>query len=390
METQSDIETLLQAQPRSRVGKLLGAAAAVGIFCAGGWAGEHLAVRNQASASPEAVQQLEQIIAKPKRGECSSSKEDCFATGCCDVVGYTCFTTTPGSAKCLKNCTPTAKRSCSQPQAIMDHILEDASWKGTSLYCFAVYTQNTGSTKPNHELENLKYAYSKGIHIFACDQYDVFSDVPASVGDGLVASAVTDTEADWHFAKRKSTGAWVNTGMFSSVWRAIAQGGKYQSADWVAKVDGDAVFIPNRLKRWVAGQMVPDRGIYLENCKYVQYGYFGNLEVFSKAAWQTLMENIDMCKSSLDWKVGVQDGKYGPMGEDLFAQTCLDKVGVRRVEAFDITTDGACPADRPEAEKKNKKWKPTCGSVSTAAIHPFKNTDEFIKCHWATVNAFGN
>merc|ERR1712161_128555 len=110
------------------------------------------------------------------------------------------------------------------------------------------------------------------------------------------------------FAKRKVSGTWVNTGMFSQIWKQ--------------------------------NELVPPAGIYLENCKYVDYGYFGNLEVFSRQAFSTLIDNIDSCKSTLDWKVGIKDGKYGPMGEDLFAQTCLDSVGVRRKEAFDITTDG--------------------------------------------------
>merc|ERR1712107_534361 len=88
-----------------------------------------------------------------------------------------------------------------------------------------------------------------------------------------------------------------------------------------------------------------------------EYGYFGNLEVFSNAAFATLIANIDDCKadSQINWKVGVKNGKYGPMGEDLFAQACLDKFGVRRIEAFDITTDGACSADRPIDQQKNKK-----------------------------------
>ena len=60
--------------------------------------------------------------------------------------------------------------------------------------------------------------------------------------------------------------------------------------------------------------------------------------------------------SDINWKVGVHGGKYSPMGEDLFAQTYLDLHGVRKAEAFYYTTDGACPADRPEGEKKNKKW----------------------------------
>merc|ERR1711920_718580 len=74
----------------------------------------------------------------------------------------------------------------------------------------------------------------------------------------------------------------------------------------------------------------------------------GNLEVFSLAAFETLAANVDTCKASVPWKVGVKGGKWGPMGEDLFAQQCLDSLGVPRVEQYDISTDGACEADRPE------------------------------------------
>merc|ERR1712051_1164467 len=160
-----------------------------------------------------------------------------------------------------------------------------------------------------------------GISIFLCEQSDVFADVDVEVGPGLRTIQVDDVEGDFHLAKRKTSGTWVNTGMFTQIWKKIT---KHVYTDWVAKVDADAVFIPDRLRSWLGGQLVPSNGIYLENCK------------------------------------------YGPMGEDLFAQTCLDMKGVRRVEAFDITTDGACPADSPQDEQKNKKWKPNCAETSTA------------------------
>merc|ERR1712084_204165 len=78
---------------------------------------------------------------------------------------------------------------------------------------------------------------------------------------------------------------------------------------------------------------------------------------------------------------GVEGGKYGPMGEDLFAQSCLDAMGVRRGGAFDTVLDGACEADRPVAEKKNKKWKPDCTEKNTAAYHPFMKVGDYVKCY---------
>merc|ERR1711997_711248 len=57
---------------------------------------------------------------------------------------------------------------------------------------------------------------------------------------------------------------------------------------------------------------------------------------------------------------------------DLFAQKCMDLIGVSKQENFELTTDGACPADRPKDDAKNKKFVPNCAGVSSPSIHPSK------------------
>merc|ERR1712051_688717 len=54
-------------------------------------------------------------------------------------------------------------------------------------------------------------------------------------------------------------------------------------------------------------------------------------------AFATLVNNLDECYSSLPWKVGVHGGKHGPMGEDLFAQKCMDLMGVAKQENVLLT-----------------------------------------------------
>merc|ERR1712014_390779 len=105
---------------------------------------------------------------------------------------------------------------------------------------------------------------------------------------------------------------------------------------------------------------VPPTGTFLINCEGVKYGFFGNLEVISKTAFSILLANVDTCNTDTvsDWKVGIEKGKYGPMGEDLFAEMCMRKNGVTGTEVFDITKDGCCQAKRPGNEKKNKTKKP--------------------------------
>ena len=49
----------------------------------------------------------------------------------------------------------------------------------------------------------------------------------------------------------------------------------------------------------------------------------------------------------------------------------MDKHGVLRVEAFDITTDGACEADRFPGHVKDREFMPNCAWTATLAVHPF-------------------
>merc|ERR1712151_616442 len=196
--------------------------------------------------------------------------------------------------KCLKNCTPSASQLCIQTQPIMDPILADAEWYGPSLYCFAVVMQDYGSTKRMYDLELLQGAYEKGASIFGCENWGVFSDKDGDLGPGASLVKLEDADGDFHFAKREETGTWLNTGLHYQAWKAIGEAGVYKSAS----------------------------GVYLENCKNVKYGWFGSLEIFSAVAFETLLGSMASCKdSTIDWKTGVDGGKYGPMGEDLFAPT---------------------------------------------------------------------
>merc|ERR1712050_443866 len=170
---------------------------------------------------------------------------------------------------------------------------------------------------------------------------------------------------------------------------AMAASGVCASYDWTVKVDADAVFFPAKLVKRVYLMPVPPTGAFLQNCEGVKYGFFGNLEVFSKTAFSILLANIDTCDKVTvkDWKVGIEKGKYGPMGEDLFAEMCMRKNGVTGIEMFDISKDGCCEAKRPGNEKKNKKWKPDCAISDVPALHSFKKPAEYKACLKATEEA---
>merc|ERR1719414_579496 len=89
-----------------------------------------------------------------------------------------------------------------------------------------------------------------------------------------------------------------------------------------------------------------------------------------KTAFSILVANVDTCSSDTvsNWKEGIDHGKNG----------------VTAMEMFDISKDGCCEAKRPGNEKKNKKWKPDCGSTDTPAMHPFKKPTQYQDCMDAT------
>lgn len=320
-----------------------------------------------------------------ERDLCSDTKENCLSTKCCKTTGFKCYATTDTVGKCMEYC---KTGSCVLAGDRVQHMTVEAAAPAETMFCWSVYTLNTGSTKKSFEKELLTQQHAKSVSIFSCNAYAVYSDVHVSLGGGLSTIQVEDKEGDFHFAKRKTTGSWVNTGMFKQIWKALASDGTYKKYDWTVKADPDAVFVPSRLVARIRMLPRPTNGVYLVNCKHVDNGFFGNLEVYSSLAFGILLSNVDKCNAAIDWKTGVKGGRYGPMGEDLFAEKCMEKNGVSKVEAFDISIDGACPADRPGNLQGYKHWHGNCKDVvSAAAIHPFKKPKEYFECLDATLKA---
>lgn len=358
---------------------------AFAVLCALGLVG----AASTLSGSPMFVG-LQNLVGKEERMDivpsypaCSTFSENCMSTGCCQVSGHKCYMKSNGQAFCKKECTPGVKGfTCEQPPNAAASVPADGA-PGTSLYCFSVYSKDTGSQKPSHELELFTKQKEFGVSIFGCEQWDVFSDVEVPIGDYNTLQ-VFDTRGEWHRLKRKVSGTWVNWGIFVSIWERIRNEGKGQNTLWTVKADADAVFIPQRLRQYITDRNLIDssHGLYLENCRNVQYGYFGNLEVISKNGVAVLLKHLDECHQSFGTCADTGcDWKWGPWGEDVFVQRCMDHHYVDKVEAFDLTRDGACEADRPEGQKKNKKWRsPDCSAETAASIHPFKKVKPYFKC----------
>jgi len=316
----------------------------------------------------------------PPRESCSDVKDNCMQTKCCKTTNYQCFQIDSDRAQCMDKDKGCHEGSCTPLMSIQP----PAQPRGLRLFCWTMYVSNTGSTKKSYQLDLIRTQLHVGASLFGCKGWAVYGDTRVQISPGPPELFTTEVSipADAYFAKRKTMGTWVNSMIFFEAWKKMREQGEYKKYDWVIKVDTDAVFLPARLLDRLRDQPVTDKGIYMENCKKVMYGFFGNLEVVSIVGWQTFMDNLDDCKNSLDWKGN--NWKFGPWGEDLFAQKCMDLHGVSKVWGFDTTTDGACEATRPESEKKNKKWKPDCNTAKTPAIHPFKKPADYFNCLLAT------
>ena len=63
--------------------------------------------------------------------------------------------------------------------------------------------------------------------IFACDYVEVYGDVEASLGGGVMVQKVGDVEGTFHFAQRKNMGTWINAAMCQQIWKALEEKADY-------------------------------------------------------------------------------------------------------------------------------------------------------------------
>lgn len=320
------------------------------------------------------------IVVAPARQDCANNTENCAPSKCCKTSGYFCYHRDSSYGQCGKKC-PKAGWACNT----------DASWKtlpvvykpGTALYCYSVYIEAKVTPSEDHQLELLQMQAKFGVSIFACDVSEVFSDVAITLPNGHTSTKVDDKDGEFKKLTRKDKpNKYVNTPVFYQVWQAI-KAHELWKKDWVVKADPTTVFVPSRLVGFLASQAETANGDYYENCFGVDSGFFGNLEVVNYKAFETFLERVTSCKASLCWTNAddCTDGwKYGPWGEDLFMQRCMDKHDVAKLTNYRLAISGTCPADRPADQKSNKNYVPTCRGATAPAIHPFKTPQAYFGC----------
>lgn len=210
---------------------------------------------------------------------------------------------------------------------------------GTSLYCFLAYLPGSG------EEALVDFAKEKKASVYGCDASDTFQTWDSGV-------------ASWDTGENTIT----NTDVFINVWEQVGKSGKYALHDWTAKVDPDALLIPDRLQAHIAGLAPPKyKPIYLKNnvmdAGMGNNGFLGAVEVFSKQAVAIYLDNAEGCHKSLGTDAG----------EDGYLKGCMDALGVG------FMTDGELFF--PD------KSSGACNNEQRAAFHPLKSISDWSCCY---------
>jgi len=337
----------------------------------------------------QGLQQKDVVATVPARVHCSQKNTDCSTLKCCQTSGYKCFSKDSSYATCRATCNPATDGSCIELNNGWAYKPANTTL-ATKMYCFATYVVDMGpdKTKPNYDLSLLRTQLRFGVGLFGCTKWEVFSDQETELSPGppvkLWASVIKDLDGEFHkFTRIDKPYKWVNTPFYYQVWQAIRHNSRHMGTDWVVKVDPATVFMPEKLAAHLATRSIPPEGAYFENCKGVDSGFFGNLEVMSFNAFNnSFLPKLEDCKLNLCWdgKKDCENWKFGPWGEDKFMQECFDRQSVSKIEDFKLSTSGTCPHDRPKAQKQNKKFVPDCATVTTPAVHPFRTPTAWFGC----------
>jgi hypothetical protein len=224
-----------------------------------------------------------------------------------------------------------------------------------TLYCWMFVTLH------GYEPELVKEQYKRGLGVFRCDGYVLFSHDQTELADGIMTTGLGGDSV----TELGSWGSWSNGKLFLGAWRQIVQENKYKNFDFVVKVDPDTVFHPSRLKLHVQDVSAGSK-VYMQNC--IGYPTIGALEVFTRAAVAAYAGSIQGGLDPTDdghecHDLLRNDGQA--TAEDYFICNCMERLGAekrRDLKLLRHEKPGGC----------DDKW--------IVAFHPYKGVKNFTQC----------
>merc|ERR1719150_1964132 len=162
-----EAETVLLRRESASLGRRLAMGAAGVLAVVGTAAATTMVTLRVALPRPgdvSAAQGLDEMLAiKPAYESCATGSDDCLGPRCCAASGYYCFKNSKGRGQCMKECTPGGMNGTCE--GVAPHMRTVVEAPGVSLFCFSVYTADTGSEKPSHELELLQMQHENAWNV---------------------------------------------------------------------------------------------------------------------------------------------------------------------------------------------------------------------------------
>mmetsp|Transcript_7393 Transcript_7393/g.16881 ORF Transcript_7393/g.16881 Transcript_7393/m.16881 type:complete len:560 (-) Transcript_7393:78-1757(-) len=237
------------------------------------------------------------------------------------------------------------------------------------LYCTSIMMPRSSEV----ELLKAHLNHAEGkVGIFACDLWSVYSNERVELGRDEagrpIHNSIMNGSLKVPFGGRAHTA--LNTPVFRRFWSQVITDGKVWAADWIVKVDPDAVFLPMRLKDMLRNKY-PESGttstpVYLNNC---HLGLHGPIEVFNRAALGSY-KNAE-AKHQCDWVANAHPQ------EDVFMDKCFQTTGVQKLDAFNILLEWKWACFERSSSRDNR---PPCFD-NQVSFHPFKTVKSYFKCY---------
>ncbi|CAE7215303.1 DNAJB8 [Symbiodinium natans] len=120
--------------------------------------------------------------------------------------------------------------------------LSTAMLFGPSLFCFSVIGQRQADLLSNLFLE--------GIGLFGCDEYMLFSSLPAEelFKNSMSAHPTWPTSGPVVHLLSHSVDMPLSMAAVREVWHRVSEDGRYKRFNWILKMDPETVFHPDRLR----------------------------------------------------------------------------------------------------------------------------------------------
>jgi len=287
---------------------------------------------------------------------CSWAGDECSSTKQCCQKGYQCME----KNQYWSACTQVEQGPWSADGAPAVRLPKPDGWTGTKLGGWRSEYEVFGGVPAEYaasqtlfcymavlpgspEMALIEEARKRQAGIFGCESSKIFHSEQSDFQEWSTGHATL-----------------VNTGVFVKIWEQVKEDGQYLLQDWTVKVDADCVWFPVRLRSHLQSLGAPAyTPIYLKNTlpRYTLGGWLGAIEIFSKSAVETYLDNAAECVEH----IGLNSG------EDGFLKDCLDALGVGSMHDELIVHPSNAPKE--------------CQVKEFVAFHPIKSPTNWTYCY---------